>query len=156
MLVRFCLAQCLGITNILRPCAGICDKEPHLWTQILNVICFITKTVKCGIRYRHTTIVCQIFPQCEFTVCKNPGCDFNFIKEIPHHICALFKSRCIICRPPIAQVSIHVKLTSGIIKSVCHFMSDNAADCAIIKCIIGRHVKERILQNAGRETYFIC
>ena len=61
----------------------------------------------------------------------------------------------IFCRPPIFQISIFIILTTLIIKPMSHFMPDYNAYTSIIYSIIGIHIKERRLQDTGRETDFV-
>ena len=57
--------------------------------------------------------------------------------------------------PPITKVAIFIELTSHIIETMCHFMSDNNTDSSVIDGIIGIGIKEWWLQNTCWKTDFI-
>ena len=85
----------------------------------------------------------------------NTGSYFNTVEEVSHHRRTSLKVLGIFCRPPIFQVTILIILTTLIIKSMGHFMSDNYTNRSIIEGIIRIHIKERILKYTGRETDLI-
>ena len=75
---------------------------------------------------------------------------------IHHHLSPVDENFCILCCPPIGQVSFFIVLSPLIIKAVSHLVSDYNSDSSVIKCIVSIHIEKRILQNTCGETNFIC
>ena len=103
-----------------------------------------------------TTVIGNIFTQCQCTVCIQSRQYFNLVEEVYHYFCTFCKAFCIAFCPPVFQVTIFIELTSLVIESVSHFMSDYYTDSSIVTSIICIHIEERILQNSSRETDFVC
>ena len=57
--------------------------------------------------------------------------------------------------PPVVQVSIFIELTTHIVETVGHFMTDNHPDGPVIHGIVGIGIEKRRLQDTGRETYLV-
>ena len=81
--------------------------------------------------------------------------DLNTVKEVHHYLSTFLEFLGIFFRPPVFQISVFVILTSLVIKSMCHFMTDNNSDSTVIHCIISIHIKEWRLQDSCREADLI-
>src|SRR5260370_39929095 len=68
---------------------------------------------------------------------------------------ALLKFLTICFCPPVAQISLGIELASLIVEAVRQLMSDDRANGAEIDGVIHALIKERRLQNAGREHNLI-
>ena len=100
-------------------------------------------------------MVGHILAQCQTAVCMQTGQHFDAIVELTHHLNALCEALSIFVTPPLTQVTFFVVLSTLIVESVCHLMSDNYTDSPIIESIVGLHIEEWWLQNACREANLI-
>ena len=82
--------------------------------------------------------------------------NLDLIEKISHHLGSSIKVLLICLRPPIDEVTIFIKLATLIIESMCHLMTNNNTDCAVVEGIISLHIEERILENTGGETDLIA
>src|SRR4029079_16656869 len=64
---------------------------------------------------------------------------------------ALFKSFAVLGGPPVAQISLRIKLAALIVEAVRKLVTDHQADCTEIGGVVGILIKERWLQDSGRE-----
>jgi len=102
-----------------------------------------------------TSMISNILTQSQTTVCMYTRSDFNIIKEVYHYLRTFIELFSIFFRPPIFQISFFVILTSLIVKTMGHFMTNDYSDSSIIGSIVSIHIKERRLQNSCWETDFI-
>ena len=100
-------------------------------------------------------MVSQIFTQSQLSVSFQSRQYFDIVEEINHHFCTSIETFCITFCPPVGQVTILVILTTLIIESVSHFMTDYYTDSTIVECVISVHLEERILQDTCREADFV-
>ena len=76
-------------------------------------------------------------------------------EEISIHISTLVETFCIFSCPPVLQITASIILTTLIIESVSHLMTDYYADSTIVECSISLRIEERILENTSWEADLI-
>src|SRR3990167_2197864 len=74
----------------------------------------------------------------------------------------LHEDRCFFCKalfvffgPPFREVSLFVKLTSLVVKSMGKLVPDDGADCTVVHRIIRPGIKKRRLENGGGKSNLI-
>src|SRR5437867_4099658 len=80
------------------------------------------------------------------------GFDFERIELLDHAIRAVGELLVIVRRPPHHQVAIRVKARSLIVKAMCHLVTNDGANAAVVERIVSLWIVERRLQNARREN----
>src|SRR4029079_15493990 len=95
--------------------------------------------------------IADVLTECESTIDVDAGLDLVAIELVYDARGTLFKLLAVVLCPPRKQISFAVELAAGIVESVGDLMADHTADSAVIDRIVGRRVKERRLQDAGRE-----
>ena len=98
----------------------------------------------------------NVLAKCKCTVSVQVRKHLNIVKVVRYNLYMCLELIGIAGCPPVSKVSFLVKLTALVIKSVSHLMTYHYTYGTVVECVIGTHVKERILQDSGRETYLIC
>ena len=97
----------------------------------------------------------HVLAQCERAVGVESWQHLYAVVELAHHLNAFCEALCVLVAPPLAQVAVLVVLGSLVVESVSHLMSDDYTDGSVVEGIVGLHVEEWGLQNAGREAYLV-
>ncbi len=83
------------------------------------------------------------------------GFDFVAIKLLLDASCALIEILAVILAPPIGEITLSVKLRTGVVKAVGDFVADCGAHAAIIDCVIRFGIEKGRLQNPCRKHNFV-
>src|SRR5687768_4960225 len=111
------------------------NKEPFLGRKAINQARFFivgVKPLQPSIRHRYTAKVTDIFSQCKFPLHKNPWQWFIFIVLLSVGFSFLSKHGKVFFRPPVFEISVSIKLTSLIVKTVGYFVANNRANTTIV------------------------
>ena len=73
-------------------------------------------------------------------------------KPVGQHLSALVVFSLIISCPPVLQVSVLVKLTTLIVESMTHLVSNYYADSTIVSSVVSLWIEEWWLQDSSREV----
>lgn len=112
--------------------------------------------LQCLIGYIQTAVVGSVLAQGEFAIGIEVGQNFYIVKEVAHDFGTLLKFCFILRCPPVLEIAIFVKLCALVVKSVCHFVSYNYTDCAIVAGVVGLSVeKGGCSMPAGKQISFV-
>ena len=102
--------------------------------------------------YLQTAVVGQVLAESQLTFGAKAGQYFNLVKEVRHHLGALFELGAVLGCPPQTQVTVLVELRALVIEAVSHLVAYDNADGTVVEGIVCLHVEEGRLQDSGREA----
>lgn len=104
-------------------------------------------------RHPQTTLISNILTKSESSVGIYTGSNLNSIKLFNKTICKRIESFRVIFCPPVIKITIFVKLTTAVVKTMSCLMTDYDTDGTIILGIVSIRIKVRRLKYGSRETY---
>ena len=110
----------------------------------------------CCERDAKTTVVSDILAESETAVCMDTGKNLNLVELSGEFASFLVELGLVLSSPPVDHVSILVEHRALIVETVGHLMADDNTDTAIVDRNISLRIKERLLENSGRETNLVC
>ena len=144
-------------TDIVCPHIGIRQEETLCWRETVNNFVFLRFFCLkvCSVGNSQTALVGDILAKSQLAIGMERIDDHNLVKLSLQFVCKRVKHFCIVLSPPVFHISIFVKLTSVVVKSMSHLMSDYNADCTIIVAVESVRREERSLKDTCREADFI-
>ena len=130
----------------------LCRREAVAGLQTLTLGLALFVEAESQVTNLQTAVVSNVLTQRERTVSVYARSHFDLVERFFHHFRALVEGGFVLCRPPVDHVTVLVELTTLIVEAVGHLMTDDNTDSAVVERVIGIHIEERILQDAGRET----
>ena len=101
------------------------------------------------------TMIGNVLTLCQATIAIYARSHLDVVVEVDDDLSTFLELLSISLFPPVFQVTVLVVLTTLIIESVSHFMTNHHTDSAIVEGIVSIHVEERILQNTSREANLV-
>ena len=98
----------------------------------------------------------EILAQCQFSVCVKIWKYFYRREKFITQFRTLIELLGIFCCPPVCHIAVFIIVTSLIIKTMCHLVTNDNSNSSVVERIIGIHIEERNLKYSCRETYFVC
>ena len=146
------------LCDVLSPYTCISKEETLLRSKALLVLKrFLSCSIlECVERNLKTSVVSKVLTKSELTISVKTWQHLNSIEESSILLSTLVKALSIISCPPIVEHTISIILTTLIIKSVSHLMTNNNTDSTIVECFISLRIEEWILKDTCWEADLVC
>ena len=145
------------ITDVLTPNGSISNVETLLrsiavlnWQRVV-----LSSILECLISNLQATMIGNVLTLSQTTIGMNARKHLDIVVEINDYLSTFLELLSIFFSPPVFQVTVLVILTTLVIKSVSHLMTNHYADGTIVEGIISLHIEEGILQNTSREANLV-
>ena len=155
--VALCAVSDFSIRDVCCPHLRVSDEEALVCSQTVDYRkrIVLRSLLVCLVGNHQTSVVSKVLTKSETAVGVQVRQYLDVRIELGVSVSSLVEILAVVFCPPVFHVAVFVIMTTLVIESVSHFMTDYNTDSSIVECVVGCRVEEWNLQNTGREAYLV-
>ena len=148
----------LLVADVARPDIGVGEEESLLRGEAVGIVAKGLgrhEFLEGGEGYLQAAMVGDVLAQGELAVGVEVGQHLDGVEVVDEDTSPLLEAGGVVSRPPVLEVAVLVVLAALVVEAVGHLVANDHADGAVVAGVVGRHVKEGVLEYAGGEAYLV-